>query len=103
MRQAARMRYLADGIVLAGKVAIADFVAPTKKARAEFDPDFTVWMDTINKSNCVNGPAAPGSTFEQTDAMFQSPAKCDYHVSAWFKNTHEELLPLAKKWMEKNV
>jgi len=36
MRQAQRMKYLADGIVKAGKICVADFVAPTKAARDEF-------------------------------------------------------------------
>ena len=40
MRQALRMRYLADGVVMAGKIAVADFVCPTEQARLEFDPDF---------------------------------------------------------------
>jgi adenylylsulfate kinase len=102
IRQAQRMRHLADGVVLAGKVAVADFVCPTEHARQEFDPDFTVWMDTIKKSQSVNGPAASGSTFEQTDKMFESPPKCDYHVSEWFLDTHEQLLRVVKTWMERN-
>jgi len=63
MRQAARMRYLADGVVMAGKVAVADFVCPTEQARMEFNPDFTVWMDTINEGR-----------FEDTNKMFVEPA-----------------------------
>ena len=42
MRQAQRMRYLSDGVVMAGKTAVTDFVCPTEAARLEFDPDFTV-------------------------------------------------------------
>ena len=38
MRQAQRMRHLADGVVMAGKIAVADFVCPTENARLEFDP-----------------------------------------------------------------
>lgn len=92
MRQAARMRHLADGVVLAGKVAVADFVAPTHKARVEFDADFTVWMDTIKEGR-----------YEDTNAMFEQSAKVDYHVASWFDDTHTQLLPLVKKWMEKDV
>jgi len=36
IRQAQRMRYLADGVVMAGGIAIADFVCPTEHAREEF-------------------------------------------------------------------
>lgn len=92
MRQAQRMRHLADGVVLAGKVAVADFVAPTHKARKEFNADFTVWMDTINEGR-----------FEDTNAIFEKDTEVDYHVKDWFNDTHEQLLPVVKRWMERNV
>ena len=38
MRQAMRMRYLSDGVVRAGKVAVTDFVCPNRSPRKEFDP-----------------------------------------------------------------
>ena len=102
IRQAQRMRYLSDGAVMAGKVAVTDFVAPTEKAREAFDADYVIWMDTVNKSKSVNGPAAEGSTFEQTDKMFEKPEKCDYHVANWFEDTHAQLLPIIKSYMERN-
>lgn len=101
IRQAQRMQYLSDGAVMAGKIAVADFVAPTEAARAAFNPDYVVWMDTVNKSQSVNGPAAPGSTFEQTDKMFEPPAKCDYHVNGWFDDTHAQLVKVVKNYMLK--
>lgn len=94
LRQAARMRHLADGVVLAGKIAVADFVAPTHEARAKFDPDFTIWMDTIKEGR-----------YEDTNAVFESfllDAEVDYHVKGWFTDTHEQLLPVVKRWMERN-
>jgi adenylylsulfate kinase len=91
MRQAMRMRYLADGVVMAGKIAVADFVAPTDQARMEFNPDFTVWMDTIKEGR-----------FEDTNKIFVPPSYCDYHVEDWFNDTHEQLLPVVKRWMERN-
>tara|TARA_R110002072_G_scaffold182968_2_gene339217 strand:- start:141 stop:572 length:432 start_codon:yes stop_codon:yes gene_type:complete len=91
IRQAQRMRYLADGVVLAGKVAIADFVAPTHKTREEFGADFTIWMDTINKGR-----------FEDTNVLFEQDAEVDYHVKDWFDNTHDQLLPVIKRWMGRN-
>ncbi len=92
IRQAQRMRYLADGVVMANKVAIADFVAPTHMIRGIFNADFTVWMDTIKEGR-----------FEDTNKMFQKPEECDYVVSEWFNDTHEALVPVVKRWMEKNV
>lgn len=89
MRQAARMRHLADGVVLAGKIAVADFVCPTEAARLEFDPDFTVWMDTIKEGR-----------FEDTNRIFENPPKCDYHVAQWFNDTHEQLVQVVQRFME---
>lgn len=101
VRQAQRMRYLADGIVKAGKICVADFVAPTRQTRHEFEADYIVWMDTVKKSNSVNGPAAPGSTFAQTDAMYEplTNDEYNYHVSEWFDDTHEQLVKVVSKYM----
>jgi adenylylsulfate kinase len=89
MRQAQRMKFLADGVVKAGKIAIADFVCPTEAARAEFAPDFTVWMDTIKAGR-----------FEDTNKMFEIPRQCDYHVYKWFDNTHEQLAEVVLTYMK---
>lgn len=91
IRQAQRMRHLSDGAVMAGKVAVTDFVAPTEKARAEFDADYTVWMDTIEEGR-----------FEDTNKMFEKPTDVDYHVANWFEDTHAQLLPIIKNYMERN-
>ena len=90
MRQAQRMKYLADGIVKAGKICVADFVAPTTQAREEFDADFVIWMDTIQEGR-----------FEDTNAMFTKPESVDYHVSEWFDDTHVVLFKVIKKYMER--
>lgn len=91
VRQAQRMRHLADGVVMAGKIAIADFVCPTYITRLEFNPDYTVWMDTIKEGR-----------FEDTNALFEKPDDVDYHVEKWFDNAHTELLNIVKRYMEIN-
>ena len=91
MRQAARMRYLADGVVMAGKIAVADFVAPTEQARSEFNADFTVWMDTIEEGR-----------FEDTNKMFVKPPNVDYHVEGWFDDTHKVLGDVVQTLLERN-
>ncbi len=91
IRQAQRMRHLADGVVLAGKIAIADFVCPTEQARLQFAPNYTVWMDTIKEGR-----------YQDTNAMFEKPAKYDYHVAKWFDDTHSQLLEVVKNYMRKN-
>lgn len=95
MRQAQRMRHLSDGVVMAGKIAITDFVCPTEAARLEFDPDFTVWMDTIKEGR-----------FEDTNKMFEQPTACDYHISEWFTDTESKLIMAIdryRKWKSANV
>ena len=88
IRQAQRMRYISDGVVRAGGIAVADFVCPTDEARKQFDADYTVWMDTIKEGR-----------YQDTNRMFQEPRNVNYHVAAWFHNTHEQLLQVVKNYM----
>ena len=94
IRQAQRMRYLADGIVLAGKVVVADFVCPTKETREIFKADFKVYMDTIKSSK-----------YEDTNSIFEKAETqgldCDYHVAEWFDDTHKTLIPVIDRYFKK--
>ena len=90
-RQSSRMKYLADGVVKAGKIAVADFVCPTPLTRLEFNPNYTVWMDTVSRS-----------VYEDTNDMFEPPEEVDYHVEKWFENAHEQLMPVVQRWMNIN-
>lgn len=91
MRQAQRMRYLSDGVVRAGGIAVADFVCPTENARREFNADYTVWMDTIKEGK-----------YEDTNRMFEKPTNVNYHVAAWFNDTHAQLLEVVQNYMERD-
>ena len=71
---------------MGGKIALADFVCPTERARQEFAPDFTVWMNTIAEGR-----------FEDTNKMFEEPPSCDYHVKEWFDDTHAPIIRCCKK------
>jgi len=98
IRQAHRMKHLSDGVVMAGKIAVADFVAPTEAARAEFAADYTVFMDTLEASKSTK-PAAPGTTFAQTDSMFEPVQNANYHVNGWFNDTHAQLVKVVQNYM----
>ncbi len=98
LRQAQRMRHLADGVVMAGRIAVADFVCPTSAARAAFAADYTVFMDTLEASNSTK-PAAPGTTFAQTDSMFEPVQNANYNVATWFNDTHAELTKVVNNYM----
>jgi adenylylsulfate kinase len=90
-RQAERMRHLADGIELAGKIAVADFVCPTEELRQQFGADYTIWMDTIKESR-----------YADTNAVFETPIHVDYHVEEWFNNTHAELMKVVTNYIARN-
>ncbi len=90
IRQANRMKHLSDGVVMAGKIAVADFVAPTDVARAEFDADYVVWMDTIEEGR-----------FEDTNKMFEKPVDVNYHVNGWFDDTHAQLVKVVTNYMKR--
>jgi len=85
MQQSQRMRHLADGVVMAGKIAVADFVCPTEEARIQFAPNYTVWMDTIKEGR-----------FEDTNKMFVKPDKYDFQVTTqdaknWAPKIYKEI------------
>lgn len=92
--QANRMKHLSDGVIMAGKIAVADFVCPTKQARDAFGADFTVWMDTIDAGR-----------YEDTNAIFEKPQvkkyEVDYHVAQWFDDTHAQLVPIIERYIKK--
>lgn len=80
IRQSSRMKHLSDGVVMAGNVAITDFVCPTEEARSNFDADFVVWMDTIEEGR-----------FEDTNKVFVPPANYDLRINKW-SDENEEIL-----------
>lgn len=68
IRQAKRMRTLADGIIR--KYAIADFVAPLEEMRRIYNADYTIWVDTIKEGR-----------FEDTNRAFISPDNYNLRVT----------------------
>lgn len=70
LRQANRMKTIADFEKSNGRWVICDFVAPTDQARSQFDPDITIWVDTIKEGR-----------FEDTNKMFQPPTSVDYTIT----------------------
>ena len=85
MRQAMRMKFLADGVVRAGKYAITDFVCPFERARKDFNADYTVWMDTITEGR-----------FEDTNKIFEKPEAVDHIIHTWRQDTHVSMAKVIK-------
>ena len=69
IRQARRMRNLADYEKGCGRDVICDFVCPTELTRHIFEADLTIWMDTIQEGR-----------FEDTNALVERPAEVDLHI-----------------------
>ena len=84
-RQAKRMADFAEKLKNEGHHVVADFICPTPEARKLFNPDYIVWMDTIDKGR-----------FEDTNKMFVKPEKFDFKVTSkdaefWAKKIAEKI------------
>ena len=72
IRQAKRMANIAEKYVQEGNYdyLVTDYICPTPKTRELFNPDYIVWVDTIDKGK-----------FEDTNKMFVKPEKFDFKVT----------------------
>ena len=70
IRQAKRMADLAEKYKQEGHCVVADFICPTPETRKLFNPDYIVWVNTINKGR-----------FEDTNKMFVKPEKYNFQVT----------------------
>ncbi len=86
LRQARRMGDFAAELVAQGKIALCDFVAPTAATRAEFDADFTIWLDTIDESR-----------FADTNALFEWPTAFDLRLADWNYDIDKVVKALSEK------
>ena len=67
IRQSVRMRELADASSC--DFVIADFVAPLVEMRNNFDADWAIWVDTIDRGR-----------FEDTNKAFVEPSLYDFRI-----------------------
>ena len=70
IRQANRMKTLAQEAVDANRVVVADFICPTESTRQDFGADYTIWMDTIKEGRFVD-----------TNKMFKEPQNPNFIVT----------------------
>ena len=80
IRQSLRMKNLADFEKNHGRIVICDFVCPTKETKKNFDPDVTIWMNTIESGR-----------YEDTNKMFEEPMDVDYKITEMNDENHEIL------------
>lgn len=84
IRQARRMRNLADYEKSEGRTVICDFVCPTDLTRHIFEPDFVIWMNTI-----------PAGRFEDTNKIFETPSYADIVIEKFL--TDQEICAVVNK------
>ena len=80
IRQSLRMKSLADFEKKHGRIVICDFVCPTHETKRNFNPDITIWMNTIKSGR-----------YEDTNRMFESPMEVDYEVNEMNDHNHEKI------------
>jgi len=74
IEQSRRMSLLCD-IALRNRVVsytIADFVCPTDQTRKTFNPDYIIWMNTIQKGR-----------FQNTNKIFEKPDFYNIEITTW--------------------
>ena len=84
-RQAGRMRNIADGVVMAGKIAVADFICPTEETRKDFDADYVIWINTITEGR-----------FEDTNAMFEPMTAFNYNYRVTEKDVTNQMIDIVE-------
>ena len=87
LRQARRMRNLADYEKGCGRTVVCDFVCPTEMTRYIFEADLTVWMNTIQEGR-----------FEDTNKMFEEPTDFDYIIEEFLSD--DKIEQMAKRMKE---
>lgn len=81
-RQSLRMKNLADFEKDQGRTVICDFVCPTRSTRNIFNPDFSIWMNTVSTGR-----------FEDTNKIFEKPDRVDLVVEQFLSD--KEILMVA--------
>ena len=80
IRQSLRMKNLAEFEKKHGRIVICDFVCPTHETKRNFNPDITIWMNTIESGR-----------YEDTNKMFESPIEVNYEVNEMNDHNHEKI------------
>jgi len=87
IRQARRMRNIADYEKGCGRTVICDFVCPIEMTRFIFEADITIWMDTI-----------AAGRFQDTNKMFEEPTDFDYLIEEFMSD--DQIADMAKRMKE---
>jgi len=92
IEHARRMGWMAQFIKDSGIPALADFICPTPEARRAFDPDFIIWMDTIEAGR-----------YEDTNKMFVPPTDSyDLRIENWDYNIDDLASSISHSLLKKD-
>ena len=80
IRQSMRMKTFADFEKSHNRYVICDFVCPTRTTQETFDPDITIWMNTISEGR-----------FEDTNKMFEKPLNIDFLITEMNEDNHHDI------------
>jgi adenylylsulfate kinase len=80
IRQSMRMKTFADFEKSNNRYVICDFVCPTRTTQETFDPDITIWMNTISEGR-----------FEDTNKMFEEPLNVDFLITEMNEDNHHDI------------
>jgi adenylylsulfate kinase len=92
IRQARRMRNIANYEKGCGRTVICDFVCPTEITRYIFEADVTIWVDTIDEGR-----------FEDTNKMFEKPVSVDFHITKHLNEEEGDVENLATAIKQLNI
>lgn len=81
LRQATRMKNIADFEKANHRWVICDFVCPTQHTRDIFSADIKIWVDTISEGR-----------FDDTNKMFEAPEDFDYHVNHFMSDDEIQVM-----------
>jgi len=80
IRQSMRMKTFADFEKSNNRYVICDFVCPTRTTQEAFNPDITIWMNTISEGR-----------FEDTNKMFEEPLNVDFLITEMNEDNHHDI------------
>lgn len=89
LRQAYRMKTIADFEKSFNRTVICDFVCPLQITREIFDADYIIWMNTIQSGR-----------FQDTNKIFETPGYADLVIEKFL--TDGEIGNVASKILEIN-
>lgn len=83
LRQFDRMKDLADTAAAQGNIVICDFICPKRKFRSEFEADYTIFVDTIARSE-----------YEDTNLIFERSysSEINFQVIDWNDHNAQQIM-----------